>query len=96
MFRCSALLAGFVFALAGCSATPEIGLELTSAERAQPYPTLMPLSSIDLNVATPRTSATQIGGLASLKSRADALRGPVIPPDDRDELEAAIERRQGQ
>ncbi|TVP70699.1 MAG: hypothetical protein EA339_12350 [Rhodobacteraceae bacterium] len=63
---------------------------------AEPTPALLPLSQVlSLAAEGPRSaqlSAPPDARIAALRARADALRGPVIAPSERQRIEAARRR----
>ena len=75
---------GRISAVAGCARFPALDSLVTAADRAAPFPALIPLDQLlgaadRLGDGAPPMA--QSGQIAALNARAARLRGPVIPPD---------------
>lgn len=87
----SGIASALLLALSACAEFPALDAAESDAAARAPYPALVPLGPL-LDVATAEEPAPDaiIAGLpgraAALEARADALRAPVIPEDDRQRL----------
>jgi hypothetical protein len=86
------ILALLSVALMSCGGTPQIGDGPTATDRSAKYPTLLPLSTLIAIHSTSSRNGVQIGGLAGLNARAEALRAPVLDTQTRTKLLDAIKR----
>jgi hypothetical protein len=79
--------------LAACTPLPDIP---PIAGNAAPAPRLLPMDDLLAGVAQPRATADSANALAAraarLRARAGLMRGPVLAPDTRQRLAAAIAR----
>ncbi|KPP85044.1 MAG: hypothetical protein HLUCCA08_11745 [Rhodobacteraceae bacterium HLUCCA08] len=94
MPRPALCLALLLPALAGCADLPALEGRVSADIAAAPYPAITPLGPILARAdalavsgrASPAALAPVEARLAALRARADALRGPVIPPAQRARL----------
>ena len=81
--------------LAACAQFPALDAQLTAADRAAPYPALIPLGPLlaraDAMGSAPAPSPEQ--RVAALAARAAALRRPVLTPADRARLATPVAGR---
>lgn len=82
-----------VLGLAGCGAWPDPQIPGDAAARAAPWPTLLPISAIlaGAPAAAAGPAAPPAERIAALRSRAAALRGPVIDGAARARLSRGID-----
>ena len=83
-----ALSALLCLALAGCADFPALDGTISPAVAAAPAPDLVPLGPLLARAAASDSGASQAetgltARITALQSRADRLRGPVIPPRTR-------------
>ena len=83
--------------LAGCADAPSLDGRISAAAAAAPYPTLQPLAPLLARAARPGridTASTlrMDGGVAALRARAAALRGPVVDASTRARMQAGVTR----
>lgn len=81
----------------GCDQTPVLPGTLTAADRAAPFPVLLPKDALFQGqpaapAVTQAANDTYNRRLANLRARATALSGPVIPASTRARMQAAIAR----
>lgn len=81
--------------LAACAAPPDLPQTAGAAEGTE-WPRLVPLQPLLAAVppggtAAPAQTAVVEGRLDSLRTRADALRGPVVDPGTRARMGAGVE-----
>ena len=79
-------------ALAACAQFPALDTRLTDADRAAPYPALIPLGPLLAQTDAMGTAAPpdQTARIAALADRAAALRRPVLTPADRARLSTPV------
>lgn len=79
--------------LNGCAQFPALDGRVTAAERAAPFPALVPLGPILAAAAssTGHGAGLPTGRIAGLNARAEALRGAVISAETRARLRGGID-----
>lgn len=82
--------------LVACADNPGLPGTLTEADRAAPFPDLVPLSQIMRNTTAPQVTDASIAQfdnrLARLRARAARLNRPVVDNATRARMQAAITR----
>lgn len=82
--------------LVACADNPVVPGTLTEADRAAPFPDLVPLSQIVGNTTAPQVTDASIAQfdsrLARLRARAASLSRPVVDSGTRARMQAAITR----
>lgn len=82
--------------LIGCAQSPTLPGTLTAADRAAPFPDLLPLARLRSPTAAPQITDDSMAQfderLQRLRRRAAALAGPVVDPTTRSRMRAAIAR----
>ncbi len=96
MFRPALLIATFAGCFA-CGQIPDIGDDLSAADRAALYPSLLPIDGlIGGGPAVPQITESSVktldGRIASLRNRAARLSGPVVDAPTRARMRAAVAR----
>ena len=91
------LLAFAALSLAGCSTFPQLDEALDPDLKDDPYPRLVPAESLRAQAPTPDLTVEDRADIdarvATLRARADTLRGAVIDPDTRARMARGVHER---